>query len=394
MADCVALAGRVGAEVASRFGIPVYLYEEAASRPERTRLEHIRRGGFEALADRMKDPAWRPDFGPAAPHPSAGASVIGARPPLIAYNVTLKTRDVAIARAIAAAVRESSGGLPFVKAMAVDLADRGVVQVSMNLTNYRQTPISASLRGSGGGGNARRGNRSAARSSASSPPTRLPPAAGADLKLGASFGEDRILEHHALRQPSSTAPGYLLVFAASPRDAEAPHLPVEVAALDAQRFGRARDVAVVGGERAQDVVALARVARLVAAAARSRAAPRGRRRRRRAGRRRETHRSAAAIVSPGTMITSRSITLRSSRTLPGQGSCAAPSRRLGVERFGAAAVLARELRHEVLGEQRDVLLPRRAAAARRSGSRSAGSRGPRGSGRRGSRPPGPCWWRR
>jgi len=141
MADCVALARAVGAEVAARHGVPVFLYEEAATSPARRNLEDIRRGEFEGLAAKMRQPEWRPDFGPAEPHPSAGASVIGARMPLIAYNVNLATNRLDVAKKIAAAVRQSSGGLRFVKAMGVELGDRGIVQVSMNLTNYEKTPM-------------------------------------------------------------------------------------------------------------------------------------------------------------------------------------------------------------------------------------------------------------
>jgi glutamate formiminotransferase len=141
MADCVALARRVGATIAGRFHVPVYLYEEAATQPARRHLEDIRRGQFEGLAARMATAGWEPDFGPAAPHPTAGASVVGARMPLIAYNINLNTDRLEIAKAIAAAVRFSSGGFPFVKAMGVSLAHRGIVQVSMNLTNYEETPV-------------------------------------------------------------------------------------------------------------------------------------------------------------------------------------------------------------------------------------------------------------
>jgi glutamate formiminotransferase len=141
MADSVALAREVGAEVSARFGVPVYLYEEAARIPERRRLEHIRRGGFEGLAEKMRDPAWHPDFGPARPHPSAGATVIGARLPLIAFNINLASDRLDIARAIARTIRESSGGLPCVKAMGVLLAHRHLAQVSTNLTNYTITSM-------------------------------------------------------------------------------------------------------------------------------------------------------------------------------------------------------------------------------------------------------------
>jgi len=141
MADCVALAKRVGAEVGARFGVPVYLYEEASTNPARKNLEDIRRGEFEGLAARMAAADWAPDFGPAAPHPSAGASVIGARMPLIAYNINLATDRLDVAKRIAAAIRHSSGGFRYVKAAGFKLEDRGIVQVSMNLTNYEKTPI-------------------------------------------------------------------------------------------------------------------------------------------------------------------------------------------------------------------------------------------------------------
>jgi len=141
MAECVALARTVGGQVASRFGVPVYLYEEASENPARKNLEDIRRGEFEGLAAKMATPGWAPDFGPAAPHPSAGASAIGARMPLIAYNINLATDRLEVAKKIAAAVRHSSGGLRFVKAMGVMLEARGIVQVSMNLTNFEKTPI-------------------------------------------------------------------------------------------------------------------------------------------------------------------------------------------------------------------------------------------------------------
>jgi glutamate formiminotransferase len=141
MADCVALARRVGAAVAERFRVPVYLYGEAAVDPARTRLEDIRRGGLEGLAARMTSPVWAPDFGPLALHPSAGASAVGARMPLVAFNVNLDTDRLDVAKAIAAVIRESGGGLPFVKALGIRLEARGIVQVSMNLTNYEATPI-------------------------------------------------------------------------------------------------------------------------------------------------------------------------------------------------------------------------------------------------------------
>ena len=141
MADCVTLARETAEAVAAAHQLPVYLYEEAASTPARRNLEDIRRGEFEGLAAKMARPEWAPDFGPSAPHVSAGASVIGARMALIAYNINLATDRLDVAKRIATAVRHSSGGLRFVKAMGVTLADRGIVQVSMNLTNYEKTPI-------------------------------------------------------------------------------------------------------------------------------------------------------------------------------------------------------------------------------------------------------------
>ena len=139
--DCVALARDVAATVAERFALPVFLYEDASKNPARKNLEDIRRGEFEGLTAKMSTPGWTPDFGPAQPHESAGASVIGARMPLIAYNINLNSERLDVAKKIAAAVRHSTGGLRFVKAMGVMLEDRKIAQVSMNLTNYQKTPI-------------------------------------------------------------------------------------------------------------------------------------------------------------------------------------------------------------------------------------------------------------
>jgi glutamate formiminotransferase / 5-formyltetrahydrofolate cyclo-ligase len=141
MADCVALARRVGEQVAERFGVPVFLYEEAASAPHRRNLEDVRRGQFEGLADKLKSPEWQPDFGPSAPHATAGAVCIGARMPLIAYNINLGTADIEIAKKIAKAIRHSSGGYRYVKAMGVMLEQRAVAQVSINMTDYKKTPL-------------------------------------------------------------------------------------------------------------------------------------------------------------------------------------------------------------------------------------------------------------
>ena len=139
MEDCVAIARRLGRRVGDELGIPVYLYEEAATRPERRRLEDIRRGEYEGLKESIAtDPDRAPDFGPARLGP-AGATVIGARPFLIAYNVYLTTDDVSIAKKVARAVRHSSGGLRYVKALGMSVGGRA--QVSMNLTDFRRTPV-------------------------------------------------------------------------------------------------------------------------------------------------------------------------------------------------------------------------------------------------------------
>ena len=150
MALAVETAERLGRAVAEKFDLPVYLYEEAARRPERRNLAHVRRGGFEGLARRcadVDDPLGPPDLGPGRPHPTAGAVAIGARGFLVAFNVVLRSDDLEAARAIARAVREanpSGTGLPAVKALGVRLASRGRVQVSMNLTDpLRTSPLAA-----------------------------------------------------------------------------------------------------------------------------------------------------------------------------------------------------------------------------------------------------------
>ncbi len=138
--DCVAMAKHVGAEVWKRFKVPVYLYEAAAATPERQNLENVRRGQFEGLRGEVKtNPARRPDFGNAALHPTAGATVVGARKALVAYNIFLNTTNVDIAKKIAKAVRHSSGGFRFVKGAGFSV--RGLAQVSMNLTDFEQTPV-------------------------------------------------------------------------------------------------------------------------------------------------------------------------------------------------------------------------------------------------------------
>ncbi|HQY57347.1 MAG: glutamate formimidoyltransferase [Nitrospira sp.] len=142
MQECVQLARMVGQRIGNELKIPVFLYEQAATTAERIQLEWIRKGGLKGLADRMaSDPAWAPDFGPTHLHQTAGATVVGARWPLIAFNVNLKSRDLSVAKAIAKSVRQSSGGLPFVKAIGVELTSQQLVQVSMNLTNHEETPL-------------------------------------------------------------------------------------------------------------------------------------------------------------------------------------------------------------------------------------------------------------
>jgi glutamate formiminotransferase len=141
METCVALARRVGSAVAERFMVPVYLYGEAASAVHRRHLPDIRRGQFEDLAAKMGRPDWTPDFGPSQPHPTMGASAVGARRPLVAYNVNLATTRLEVATAIASAIRESRGGLPGVRAIGVPLPERGLVQVSVNLTDYARTSL-------------------------------------------------------------------------------------------------------------------------------------------------------------------------------------------------------------------------------------------------------------
>jgi len=142
MEDCVAIARTVGERIARELKVPVYLYEEAATRPDRRALPDIRKGEFEGLREEIKtNPERAPDFGPRQLHPTAGASVVGARAPLIAFNVNLGTPDVQIAKKIAHAIRESSGGLKYVRAKGFALKDRGIVQVSINMVNYKGTPL-------------------------------------------------------------------------------------------------------------------------------------------------------------------------------------------------------------------------------------------------------------
>lgn len=142
MEDCVRLARQTGERIATELGIPVYLYEAAATHPDRKSLPGLRKGEFEGLREEIRtNPDRAPDFGEAELHPTAGACVVGARPPLIAYNVNLRTTDVSVAKRIAKLVREKDGGLTAVRALGFELKNRGLVQVSMNLVNYKVTSI-------------------------------------------------------------------------------------------------------------------------------------------------------------------------------------------------------------------------------------------------------------
>lgn len=140
MGEAVRVARNFGKELGKR-GIPVYFYEEAATRPERRELPTIRKGEYEGLQRKLEDPAWKPDEGPSVFNPKSGATVVGARFPLIAYNVNLKTKEIEWAREIAKKVRFKDGGFPYVRALGIELKEKGMVQVSMNLTNYRVTNI-------------------------------------------------------------------------------------------------------------------------------------------------------------------------------------------------------------------------------------------------------------
>ncbi len=145
MEEAVALSVDVAKEIWRSFRVPVFLYEESASRPDRRALPDIRRGEFEGMKEKIKDPQWKPDFGDAAVHPTAGVVAVGARRPLVAFNVNLDTDSMAVATAIARAVRGQSGGLRYCRAIAINLRERGIVQVSMNMTDYTRTPLYRSL---------------------------------------------------------------------------------------------------------------------------------------------------------------------------------------------------------------------------------------------------------
>ncbi len=141
MAEAVELSREVAQVVGEKYGIPVLLYEKSATAPHRENLAQIRKGEFEGMAEKVHEAEWKPDFGPTDRHATAGCVAIGARMPLVAYNVNLNTSDVAIADAIAKKVRHIGGGLRFCKAMGVELTDRKIAQVSMNLTDYTKTAV-------------------------------------------------------------------------------------------------------------------------------------------------------------------------------------------------------------------------------------------------------------
>ncbi|MBS3765102.1 glutamate formimidoyltransferase [Candidatus Bipolaricaulota bacterium] len=141
MTEAIELAKSLAKEAAERFDLPIYLYEEAATRPERQDLAEIRKGEFEGFPEKIEEPNWKPDFGPAKVHPTAGVTAVGARKPLVAFNVNLETDDLSVAEEIAREVRHSSGGLRYCKAMGVDLEGEKAVQVSMNMTDYTRTSL-------------------------------------------------------------------------------------------------------------------------------------------------------------------------------------------------------------------------------------------------------------
>ncbi len=141
MEECIELSKEVGAAVAEQYALPVFLYEKSASAPHRENLAAIRKGEFEGMAGKIHQPEWHPDFGPADRHATAGTVAIGARMPLVAFNINLSTNSMEIATKIAKNIRHINGGLRFVKAMGVELTERGIVQVSINMTDYTRTAL-------------------------------------------------------------------------------------------------------------------------------------------------------------------------------------------------------------------------------------------------------------
>ena len=141
MEEAVEFSKSVAKAVAKKYSLPIFLYEKSASRPARQNLANIRKGQFEGMADKIKQPEWKPDFGPQKIHPSAGVAAMGARMPLVAYNVNLDSNNIEIANEIAKKVRHISGGLRYCKGIGIELKDRGIVQVSMNMTDYTRTAL-------------------------------------------------------------------------------------------------------------------------------------------------------------------------------------------------------------------------------------------------------------
>jgi glutamate formiminotransferase len=141
MEEAVEFSKEVAKEAAKKLSLPIFLYEKSASRPERQNLANIRKGQFEGMAEKIKQPEWNPDFGPRAIHPTAGVTAIGARMPLVAYNVNLGSSRLEIADEIAKKVRHISGGLRYCKSIGIELKDRGLVQVSLNMTDYSKTAL-------------------------------------------------------------------------------------------------------------------------------------------------------------------------------------------------------------------------------------------------------------
>lgn len=141
MEEAVALSKEVAAQVAELYQLPAFLYEKSATAPHRENLAAVRKGEFEGMAVKMQAPEWQPDFGVAAPHPTAGVVAIGARMPLVAYNINLSTQNLEIATQIAKNIRHVNGGFRYVKAMGVELTDRHITQVSINMTDYTRTAL-------------------------------------------------------------------------------------------------------------------------------------------------------------------------------------------------------------------------------------------------------------
>lgn len=141
MEEAVVLARETAQDLASRYDLPIFLYEKAATQPARENLANIRKGEFEGMSEKLLLPEWKPDFGPDSIHPSAGVTAVGARMPLVAYNINLNTDNLEIANQIARCIRHISGGLRYCKAMGVELKERNIVQVSINMTDYTKTAL-------------------------------------------------------------------------------------------------------------------------------------------------------------------------------------------------------------------------------------------------------------